>query len=227
MYKYLFIFGFCLLFRGASAQALSIAQADPGIADSTFVNIADIGPTDGILVPSGSADSLPYIYMRVLPSRVILSLASLFIPIVPGTGLFLGWHSYTIEGKIKLTPKAVKPYFAATQDQNLLNMYQRHRNNRTVWYTATAGGVVVGAIGFVQLFVSAFRPAQLSAATTKLIVGGGLLGGGQLARVVSFRQLRKAVNLYNDRYAVPPKRVSLHVGLSSQTPAGGALYLRF
>ncbi|GAB3170969.1 hypothetical protein GCM10027291_23230 [Telluribacter humicola] len=162
-----------------------------------------------------------------MPSRIILSLASIFLPIVPGTGLFLGWHAYTIQGQTRFTSKAVLPYFAATQDQYLLNMYQRHRNNRTVWYTGTAGGVVVGAVGFAQLFVSIFRPANLSAATNKLIIGGGLLGIGQIARVVSFRQLRKGVNLYNDQYALPPKRVSLHVGLSSQTPAGGALYVRF
>ncbi|WP_247237438.1 hypothetical protein [Telluribacter sp. SYSU D00476] len=224
MNKYLFTFGLCFLFRVAVAQDLPIHQVTLSTSDSTSVRLES---TDGILIPLALADSLPPIYMRVMPSRIILSLASLFLPIVPGTGLFLGWHAYTIEGRIRFTPKAVKPYFLATQDQRLLDLYQRHRNNRTVWYTATAGGVVVGAIGFAQLFVSIFRPANLSAATTKLIIGGGLLGGGQIARVVSFRQLRKAVNLYNDQYAVPPKRVSLHVGLSSQTPAGGALYLRF
>jgi len=60
-----------------------------------------------------------------------------------------------------------------------------------------------------------------------IFLGSAGIIGGQVARVISFQNLRKAVNHYNDQYAGPNPTVSLHLGLPSATPAGVGLYIKF
>ncbi|MPR35357.1 hypothetical protein [Salmonirosea aquatica] len=175
-----------------------------------------------VVSPTLPGDTLPAIRMKFEPVYLIFLL-------VPIGGLFVGGHSYQINGENKLLASYVKPYFNATNDPLLADLYGRHKRNRIVWYSATATGTVVLFAGFIRAISSVFSydPGFEDSFQNYLIVSGGLAAAGIGARIVCFRQLRKAVNYYNFEYAGKDPSVSLHVGLPSATPAGLALYLKF
>ncbi|HEV7347116.1 hypothetical protein [Telluribacter sp.] len=214
--------GLCLLSFFAGAQELPL----PRIAIEPNDSLSRSSEPDLKKDPDQAFSGiLPPITMRVELGLVAVSIIGGMVG-VPAY-LFMGYHSYSIEGRKSFNQKAVVPYFLATRDAQLPELYRKHQQNRIIWYTATTGGGVLAYVGFVQLLLSILDPSMTNAAGTNLLLGSGLLVGGQVARVISFRQLRKAVNLYNYQYATPQKRVSLQLGLPSQYPAGGAVYLRF
>lgn len=219
-----------VLDRAPEVDSISLSLADPDAAPPAPLSIAPPADTliDPFFDPAFKSDTLPPILMKTEPSLVALSIVGgMFF--LPGAYLYVGCHSYSINGKKKYVPSVVKPYLLATRDQNLQELYKRHRQNRITWYTATSGGLFLAAVGFVQAIISIIDPNYGREGATLLLLGTGLTVGGQVARIISFSQLRKAVNLYNTTYANTNahRRVSLHLGLPSRTPAGGALYLRF
>ncbi|WP_247237439.1 hypothetical protein [Telluribacter sp. SYSU D00476] len=205
--------GLCLLSLIAGAQGLPIPQIEVPSTDSLSE------------VPQLPADTLSPITMKVEPGLVAASVVA-GVAGLPAF-MYMGFHSYTINGRKRLNQRAVLPYFRATGDAQLMQLYGKHQEQRVIWYTATTGGLVLFAYGFAQLIVSIFDPSEGAGAATKLLLGGGLTVWGQVARAITFRKLSQAVDLYNYQYATSSRRVSLHLGLPSRTPAGGALYLRF
>ncbi|GAB3170972.1 hypothetical protein GCM10027291_23240 [Telluribacter humicola] len=163
--------------------------------------------------------------MKVEPGLVAVSIVAGVVGFP--AYFYMGYHSYTINDRKRLNQRAVLPYFKATRDAQLMQLYNQHQVQRVIWYTATTGGLVLFTYGFAQLIVSIFDPSEGEGAATKLLLGAGLTVWGQVARVVTFRRLKQAVDLYNYQYATPSREVSLYLGFPSRTPAGGALYLRF
>lgn len=180
-------------------------------------------PTDTLYVVLLAGDTLPAIRMK------FETLFLIPFVMVPGTALFVGGHSYQIRGKKLLLASAVKPYFDAAHDPVLTDLYARHRQNRIIWYSTSAAGGAVIFVGVLQIFaaVVTLNASAVQSANSYFWWSGGLAVAGTAARVVCFRQLRKAVNYYNYEYAGKNPPVSLHVGLPSTTPGGLALYLKF
>lgn len=184
-------------------------------------------PTDTLYVVALAADTLPTITMKFEPAYLIIYL------LVPGAYAYVGGHSYEINKEKRVLANAVKPYFSTTTgDELLAKLYKRHQFNRAVWYGATSAGIMVMTVGFLQrLSVAPILPLPLpiydSRNNNYVVWSVGLAVAGIAARIVCFRQLRKAVNYYNVEYAGRKPTMSLHVGLPSTTPGGLALYLRF
>lgn len=166
-------------------------------------------------------DTLPAITMKFEPAYLILWV------VVPGAGLFLGGHSYEINGRKRSLASSVAPYFRATGDAQLSELYKASNRNRILWYTLSATGGIVGGVGFAHGIASIFNPEYSRSASTYLLTGAGLLAGGLAARVVCFRKLRRAINLYNYQYASPRQALSLKVGLSAQTAMGLGVSMKF
>ena len=184
--------------------------------------VSPASPTDTLYVLPLAGDTLPTITMKFEPLYLIF----LAVPI---GGLFIGGHSYQIKGEKSLLVSSVKPYFNATNDPFLTDLYSQHKRNRIVWYSTTTAGTIVIFAGFIRAISSIFvyDPGFEKNFQNYLILSGGLAAAGIVARVVSFRQLRKAVNYYNFEYAGKSPRMSLHVGLPSAAPGGLGLYLKF
>jgi hypothetical protein len=172
-------------------------------------------------VPRG--DTLPEIRMKFEPLFLIP------IVVVPAAGLFLGGHSYQINGKKQFVASAVKPYFDASRDPVLTELHTQYTRNRIIWYSTTAAGSALIYVGFMQVLVAVItlNSSALQSVNPLLWWGGGLGVAGIAARIVCFRQLRKAVNYYNFKYVGPNPAMSLHLGLPSTTPIGLGLYFKF
>lgn len=185
--------------------------------------VVPASPTDTLYVVPLTGDTLPAITMKFEPLFLIP-----FV-VAPGTALFVGGHSYQIRGKKLFVASAIKPYFDAVHDPVLTDLYTRHRRNRIIWYSASAAGGAVVFVGALQVFaaVVTLNTSAVQSANPYFWWGAGLATAGIAARVVSFRQLRKAVNYYNFEYAGSKPSVSLHVGLPSTTLAGIGLYVKF
>lgn len=180
-------------------------------------------PTDTLNVVPLTGDALPAITMKFETLALIPFVA------IPGTALFLGGHSYQINGKKGFAASVVKPYFDAVHDPYLTDLYRKHKRNRAIWYSTTAVGTGVMYVGFMHLVAAiiTLNSSAIPVVNPYLWWGGGLAGAGVGARIVSFRQLRKAVNYYNFEYAGKQPAVSLHLGLLSTTQAGVGLYIKF
>ncbi len=177
---------------------------------------------DTLFTPLTASDTLPAITMKFEP----LYLLGYFL--VPGVALYVGGHSYEIRDKKFLLASHVKPYFEATQDQDLLNLYQKHRLHRILWYGSTSVAQVVFLVGIVQrVSFFYFVPVYDNRNNNYLYWAGGLTVAGVAARVACFRLLRKAVSLYNFSHAGKVPRVRLQVGASSYVPLGAGLRLKF
>ncbi len=171
-----------------------------------------------LVVPT---DTLPAIKMKFEPAYIIVYL------VVPATALFLGGHSYKIREEMKIMPSSVQPYFAACGDSLVLDHYQKQKNYRTGWYATSGAGAVVFVIGFAHAIASIFDSGNARAANGYLLLGSGLFLTSVGLRIACFRNMRKAVNLYNYQCANPSNAVSLNLGLPSSTPAGLGLYVKF
>lgn len=184
--------------------------------------VSPASPTDTLYVVL-AADTLPTITMKFEPLFLIP------LVVIPWAALFVDGHSYQIQGKKRFVSSSVKPYFEAAHDPVLTDLYARHRQNRVIWYSASAAGGAVIFVGVMQVFaaVVTLNASAAQSVNSYFWWAGGLATVGIAARVVSFRQLRKAIKYYNFEYAGKPPRLSLHVGLPSATPGGLALYLRF
>ena len=185
--------------------------------------VSPASPTDTLYVLPLADDTLPAIRMKFEPLFLIP------LVVVPWAALFVGGHSYQIQGKKRFVSSSVKPYFEAAHDPVLTNLYTLHRQNRIIWYGSSAAGGVVVFVGALQIFVAVvtLNATAVQSINSYFWWAGGLATAGIVARVVSFHQLRKAVNYYNVEYAGRKPTMSLHVGLPSTTPRGLALYLRF
>jgi hypothetical protein len=161
-------------------------------------------------------------------------------PILVGSIVLLGASSYLIinantyvVGKHKYYGTApLSRYLLATDDSLLVDFYQKHRRNRVFWLmsgtTGTVMFTVTAYIGLVYLFSSIFGfndPTLEKQLTAGLIGSAVLIGSSIHTRVVSFRQLRQAVGIYNQKYAAKPP-VSLGICPTS-SGIGVGLALRF
>lgn len=185
--------------------------------------VSPASPTDTLYVVPLAGDTLPTIKMKFEPLFLIP-----FV-VVPWAALFVDGHSYQIHGKKRFVSSSVKPYFDAAYDPILTKLYSRHRQNRIIWYSTSAAGGVVVFVGAMQIFAAivTLNTSAVQSANSYFWWGGGLAAAGIGARVVCFRQLRKAVNYYNFEYADKSPGISLHLGLPSTTPAGLGLYVKF
>jgi hypothetical protein len=136
-----------------------------------------------------SVDTLPAITMKFEPAYLILWM------VVPAGSLIMGGHSYKINEKKTHLASDIRPYFEATHDKLLLDLYQQHKRNRVGWYVATGTGSMLFTAGFIHYVASIFNYDYIRSAQAYLLVGTGMVAGGLAARVVCFRTLRKAVNL--------------------------------
>ena len=180
-------------------------------------------PTDTLYVILLAGDTLPAIRMKFEPLFLIP------LALIPWVALFVDGHSYQVQGKKRFVSSSVKPYFEAAHDPVLTGLCIRHRRNRIIWYVSSAAGGVVVFVGALQIFVAVvtLNASAAQSVNSYFWWAGGLATAGIAARVVSFHQLRKAVNYYNVEYAGRKPTMSLHVGLPSATPGGLALYLKF
>lgn len=177
---------------------------------------------DSIPVLPAMADTFPVITMKFEPLSLIAYV------VLPGAALYAGGHSYQINEKKHIFSSDVKPYFDATGDAVLHDLYKKQKLNRILWYSAISAGQVVLAVGFFQrLSFFYFLPVYDNHNNNYLYWAGGLTLGSIGARVLCFRYMRKAINLYNFRYAEKVPKVSVQLGLSSYTPAGIGIRLKF
>ena len=185
--------------------------------------VSPASPTDTLYVVPLLGDTLPAIRMKFEPLFLIP------LVVVPWIALFVDGHSYQIHDKKRFVSSAVKPYFDAARDPVLTDLCSRHRRNRIIWYSTSAAGGVVVLVGALQVFaaVVTLNSSAVQSANPYFWWGAGLATAGLGARIVSFRQLGKAVNYYNFEYAGKSPRLSLHVSLPSGTPAGLGLYIKF
>jgi hypothetical protein len=183
--------------------------------------VSPASPSDTHYKVPVAVDSLPAITMKFEPGYLLVYL------VVPAGSLFIGGHSYQINGEKLSNPARLKPYFVATGNETLLKYYQIHKDNRRIWYAATSAGTVLWLVGFVQAINSLFDSSAGGGAGIMILLGSAGIMGGQVARVISFQKLRKGVNYYNFAYAGKSHGVSMHLGLPSTYPAGIGLYVKF
>ncbi|MFB9293693.1 hypothetical protein [Persicitalea jodogahamensis] len=115
----------------------------------------------------------------------------------------------------------------ASANPEILGSHRKFLENRKTWYIATSAGLAMWLVGAVQTVNSVFDSSAGGGAGALLLMGVAGIIGGQVARIVGFRSLRKAVNLYNHQYAGKVPAVSLNLGLPSTSPAGLGLYVKF
>ncbi|WP_373515328.1 hypothetical protein [Persicitalea sp.] len=177
-------------------------------------------PSERLLAAQISRDTLPEIRMKFEPW--ILAVSLLVSP------LYIGGHSYKINDRKYYFASNVKPYLQTTSDPLLAELYRRHETNRIIWYSATTLGSLVAVVGVsqrIRLFY--FIPYYDNSNNNYLYWAGGITLAGLGARIVCFRNMRKAVNYYNFKYAGVKPPVTLSLGLSQLAPGGVGLALRF
>ena len=111
-------------------------------------------------------DTLPAIRMKFEPLFLIP------LVVVPWAALFVGGHSYQIQGKKRFVSSSVKPYFEAAHDPVLTNLYTLHRQNRIIWYGSSAAGGVVVFVGALQIFVAVVTLNASAAQSVNTYFGG-------------------------------------------------------
>ncbi len=167
------------------------------------------------------SDSLPHITMAVEP--VVLA-----VSIVTFSYLLVGCRSYEINGKKYFAASVVKPYFQDSPDTGeLMRLYRRNALGRVVWYSTATAGLVFTFTGLVYGFKSFFDNSYYAVANKNYLMGTGLSVVALVARILSFKNLTKAVDLYNFKAKGPGGTKALQLGLSSQNLLGATLSLKF
>jgi hypothetical protein len=187
----------------------------------TYGQTPPVVPADTTALRFMDGDTMPVIGMKFEPA-ILLPLV-----VFPASILFLGWQSYSVHGVKKLSPRLIEPYLLATGNQQIIELQRRFRHNRKIWYGATAGGLVLWTVGMVQGVNMLLGADTGGGAGAFLFLGTATMLGGQVARVLGFQSLRRAVNLYNHQYTGRKPRVSMQLGAPSTQPSGAALYLKF
>lgn len=180
-----------------------------------------VAPADTLFVLPLAVDTLPTITMETDGGLVLLAF------IAPVGLFYLDTHFYQVGKEHRLSPNFIKPYLLRSADPEILQNHRKFSENRKIWRVATSAGIVMWAIGIVQSVNSIFDSGSAGGAGTLLLMGTAGTMGGQVARLVSFRSLRRAIDLYNYQYAGEKPTVSLHLGLPSSAPAGLGLYVKF
>ncbi len=191
------------------------------ILTSRAVAQPDAGsPSDSPPVIQVSQDTLPEIVMKFEPWIMAVSLLA--------SPMYIGGHTYKINDRKHYLASEVVPYFQTAHDPLLDDLYQRHKTNRIIWYSATTLGSLVAAVGFVQrLRFFIILPYYDNSNNNYLYWAGGITLAGLGARIVCFRNMRKAVNYYNLKYANAKPPVTLSLGPSQFAPGGVGLALKF
>jgi len=189
-------------------------------ADSHGQAIPEV-TADSIVVLSPLEETLPTITMKFEPAIIALYV------LVPPLAVFMGGHSYQINGKKKLLVAEVKPYLLRPNDPLLAQFYQKQQQNRIAWYVLSATGEILLVVGFVNTVLSIFNASSAKAASAYLLLGGGTLIAGVGFRIACLRNMRSAVDLYNYKYAGKKPAMSLNIGKPSFSPLGLGLYVKF
>ena len=110
-------------------------------------------------------------------------------------------NEYFVGNQSFLSNRKIKPYLEAINDKEVNNLYQTHRDLRPVYFGLASLGTVVYFAGIVKSISKSFSNQTNindSNKPNELIIGGGILIiGGIVTRIISFSNLRKSVNRYN------------------------------
>ena len=189
--------------------------------NSSQGQISSTAPADTLFVLPLASDTLPTITIEVDGGLVLLGI------IVPAGLLYLDMHSYQIGQEKSHSPTYLKPYLLASVQPEILENHRIFMENRKIWRVTTSVGLVLWLVGIVQTIDSIFDSSAAGGTGALLLMGTASIVGGQVARVISFGSLCKAVDLYNYQYADKKPVVSLHFGLPSSTSMGLGLYVKF
>ena len=163
-------------------------------------------------------DSLPPITIK---KNIPLVAASVYF----GGYLFANCNHYLVANHDFYGTSPLQFYLYAPQDSTIINLYQKHRSNRTIWLITSPVAATAGVFAFAYLIASIFKPSYAASAAPYLVIGYAALGVSLATRITSFSQLRRAVNLYNFKYA-SKTRLSLGVAPAS-SGAGLGIVARF
>ena len=149
-------------------------------------------------------DSSIQTFQESLPPITIKKNIPLFtISIITGYYLFgANANEYFVGNQNFLSNRTLKPYLEAVNDKEVNYFYQTHRDLRPVYFGLTSIGTVVYIVGISKSISKSFSSNQMSNNDSnkpnELIIGGGMLIiGGIVTRIISFSNLRKSVNRYN------------------------------
>lgn len=159
-------------------------------------------------------DSSIRLYQDSLPPISIKKNIPLFaISIITGYYLLgANANEYYIGNKSFTSNRELKPYLEVIKDEEVNNLYQSHRNLRPVYFGLNSVGMVVYIAGIAKSFSKVFSQTNYNDSNkpNELIVGGILMiAGGVITRIVSFSNLHKSVNRYNQL------RTPINLGASS------------
>lgn len=144
-------------------------------------------------------DSLP-------PLKIKKSTGLTFLAIYSGAFIFGATaNQYYVRNKKSLSNLSFKPYLFATEDDAVIDSYNTHRNLRPIYFTITAIGGMMYVVGMGQSYANSFGLIfsfgsyykKYENATTFLIGGAGIIIAGAITRIISFSNLHKSVNRYN------------------------------
>ena len=152
-------------------------------------------------------DSLPRITIK--KSVPLLALSIYF-----GGFFIANCNHYLVNGHDFYGTAPLKSYLYTPKDSMIIGLYQKHRNNRTIWLASAPVATVAGTVAFAYLIISVFSPRYSGTATPYLVVAYSVLGLSLGTRIASFSQLRRAVNIYNFKYA-SKTRLSLGIAPAS------------
>jgi hypothetical protein len=156
-------------------------------------------------------DSLPEIKMK---KNLILFILAIY------TNVFYygaNANEYKVGDKTYLAVKKLAPYMLATNDEETIRYYGRHRFKRPIYMGLFAAGGVVSLVGFGNSS-SNFRTGQRLAVQEYIYAGLGMMAASVVIRINAFRNLRKSVNKYNSlrsiSYNLKPSSSSLGLSFS-------------
>ena len=160
-------------------------------------------------------DSSVQLYQEKLPLISIRKNVPLFtISIITGYYLLgANANEYHIGNRSFLSSKKLKPVLSILNDSEVDNLYTSHRNLKPVSLGLTSLGLVVYIGGIAKSYSTVYNIQannETKSGVDELIVSGGILFiAGVITRIISFSNLHKSVNRYNQL------RNPVNLGISS------------
>lgn len=156
------------------------------------------GMAQSPVVEKLQTDTLP-------PIQIKKNIPLLLLSIYTSYYLLVNANYYKVGNRTYYSTAPLKSFLSAPGDSVIIDLYQKHRSNRVVWFATTSAGTLIFSYGFIAGIASVFGGSDGSSAGGYLMLGGALAAVGVITRIISFKQLRQAVKIYNNAYAQKPK----------------------
>ena len=157
------------------------------------------------LKTSSHLDSFPTITIK---KNITLQVLGVY----PTMAWFFGasCNNYIIGKEKYLNPTPMKPYFDKLGDSEVINNYQQHRDLKALYFTGYGVGMGLYFYGIVKSFrnsnpfgFTSSNNLDSNQGRAEFYSGLGIMLAATAVRIISFSNLHKATNRYNELISRP------------------------